>query len=194
MPELVKLTQAMPAQYQAMVLLASWCALRFGELTELRRRDIDIDMDAGRGVIHVERGVVRAAGGFVVGPPKSDAGRRDVAIPPHLLEAVAEHLACHVGPDDDALLFGSRHGGHLAASTLERHFYPARTLVGRPDLRFHDLRHTGAVLAAATGASLAELMGRLGHGTPAVALRYQHVAADRDQAIAEMLSKLAGGG
>ena len=96
-----------------------------------------------------------------------------------------------MGHEPDALLFPAQHGGHLAASTLNRHFYPARTLVGRPDLRFHDLRHTGAVLAAATGASLAELMGRLGHGTPAVALRYQHVAQDRDQAIAELLSKMA---
>ena len=92
-PELVKLTHAMPAQYQAMVLLASWCALRFGELTELRRRDVDIDIDAGRGVIHVERAVVRTGGGFMVGRPKSEAGRRDVAIPPHLLEALQEHLA-----------------------------------------------------------------------------------------------------
>ena len=94
------------------------------------------------------------------------------------------------GPDDDALLFPAHHGGHLAKSTLSRHFYAARAVAGRPDLRFHDLRHTGAVLAAATGASLAELMGRLGHGTPAAALRYQHVAADRDQAIAELLCKL----
>ena len=61
-------------------------------------------------------------------------------------------------------------------------------------MRFHDLRHTGAVLAAATGASLAELMGRLGHGTPTAALRYQHVAQDRDQTIAELLSKLARDG
>ena len=46
-------------------------------------------------------------------------------------------------------------------------YYPARAKAGRPDLRFHDLRHTGAVLAAATGATLAELMARLGHSTPA---------------------------
>jgi integrase len=193
-PELAKLTEAMPDRYQAMILLASWCALRFGELTELRRRDVDIDMDAGRGVIHVERGVVRTADGFAVGPPKSDAGRRRVAIPPHLLEAVQGHLAAHVGPDDNELLFPAHHGGHLAKSTLIRHFDKARAIAGRPDLRFHDLRHTGAVLAAATGASLAELMGRLGHGTPTAALRYQHVAADRDQTIAELLSKLARDG
>ena len=64
---------------------------------------------------------------------------------------------------------------------------------GRPDLRFHDLRHTGAVLAAQTGATLAELMGRLGHSTPGAAMRYQHAAADRDKAIAEALSRLAEG-
>ena len=116
-----------------------------------------------------------------------------MAVPPHLLQAVQEHLASHVGADDDALLFAAQHGGHLAPSTLNRHFYAARAIAGRPDLRFHDLRHTGAVLAAATGASLAELMGRLGHGTPQAALRYQHAASGRDQAIAEMLSKLADG-
>lgn len=194
LPELAKLTAAMPTQYQAMVTLAAWCAMRFGELTELRRRDVDIDIEAGRGVIHVERGVVRVGGSFVVGPPKSDAGRRDVAIPPHLLGTVQEHLACHVGHQPDALLFPAAHGGHLAPSTLGRYFDAARTVAGRPDCRFHDLRHTGAVLAAGTGASLAELMGRLGHGTPQAALRYQHVAQDRDQVIAELLSKLAGDG
>lgn len=72
-------------------------------------------------------------------------------------------------------------------------YYPARDAAGRPDLRFHDLRHTGAVLAAATGATLAELMARLGHSTAGAALRYQHAAAERDKVIAAALSKLAGG-
>jgi integrase len=62
--------------------------------------------------------------------------------------------------------------------------------VGRPDLRFHDLRHSGAVLAALTGASLAELMGRLGHSSVAAALRYQHAVDGRDREIAALLSKL----
>jgi len=47
------------------------------------------------------------------------------------------------------------------------------------------------VLAAATGATLAELMARLGHSTVSAAMRYQHAAADRDKAIAEALSGLA---
>jgi integrase len=70
---------------------------------------------------------------------------------------------------------------------------PAREAAGRPDLRFHDLRHTGATLAAVSGATLAELMARLGHSTPGAAMRYQHAAADRDKVIAQALSKLAAG-
>jgi hypothetical protein len=41
------------------------------------------------------------------------------------------------------------------------------------------------------GATLAELMARLGHSTPRAAMRYQHASADRDRVIAEALSKLA---
>lgn len=191
--ELAKLVDAMPEKYRAMILLASWCALRFGELTELRRRDVDID----EGVIRVRRGVVRVAEGFKETTPKSDAGVRDVAIPPHLVPAVRDHLVDHVAPGADSLLFPAQQGGHLAPATLYRRFYKAREAAGRPDLRFHDLRHSGAVLAAATGATLAELMGRLGHSTPAAALRYQHAAQGADKRIAEALSALAaaaGGG
>ena len=97
-----------------------------------------------------------------------------------------------MGPEQDSLLFPAHHGGHLAPSTLYRRFYAAREKAGRPDLRFHDLRHTGATLAAMTGnVTLAELMARLGHATPAAAMRYQHAAAGRDEQIAEALSRIA---
>ncbi|WP_186626604.1 site-specific integrase [Rhodococcus sp. BP22] len=185
--ELEVLVGAMPDQYQAMTLLAAWCALRFGELTELRRMDLDF----AEGVVKVRRGAVRVEGGkFEVTTPKSDAGIRDVAIPPHLIPVLKAHLSRHVGSGKDALLFPAVHGGHLAPSSLYRHFYKARALAGRDDLRWHDLRHTGAVLAASTGATLAELMGRLGHTTPQAAMRYQHRAVGRDRAIADALSDL----
>ncbi len=191
LPELEALVTAMPQRYRVMTLLAAWCALRFGELTELRRKDVDLDA----GVIRVRRGVTRVDGGFIVGTPKSDAGARDVAIPPHLIPALREHMGKSIAGGQNGLLFPSTGdpSRHLAPASLYRVFYRAREVAGRPDLRWHDLRHTGAVLAAQTGASLAELMGRLGHSTPQAAMRYQHAAKGRDAQIASALSALAEG-
>ena len=106
------------------------------------------------------------------------------AIPPHLMPLVHEHLIEHVGRGRDALLFPSAAGGGRSPVGLYEVDHPAREAAGRPDLRFHDLRHTGATLAAATGATLAKLMRRLGHSTPGAAMLYQHAADDRDAAIA----------
>jgi integrase len=104
---------------------------------------------------------------------------------------VREHLLQHAEPGRDGLLFPARNGGQLAPSSLYRVYYPARKAAGREDLAFHHLRHTGAVLAAQTGATLAELMARLGHSTPGAAMRYQHAAQERDVEIARRLSALA---
>jgi integrase len=195
--ELEVLVANMPEKKQLLVLLAAWCGLRFGELTELRRSDID--MKNGR--IKIRRAVVHVNGKAIVGTPKSDAGIRDVAIPPHLMATVKTHIAEHAQFGRDGLLFPAHDGGHLVPSSLYGRaprrtrsgwgFYQARVAAKRPDLRFHDLRHTGAVLAAQTGATLAELMARLGHSTQGAALRYQHAAADRDMEIARRLSQLA---
>lgn len=188
--ELEVIAAKMPARLRLMVLLAAWLGLRFGELAELRRHDVDL----AHNLVRVRRGVVRVKGGRVVDTPKSTAGIRPVAIPPHLVPAVEAHLAEHVPAGRGALLFPAftgRAGEHLSPESLYEHYYPARDAAGRPDLRFHDLRHTGATLAAATGATLAELMRRLGHSTPAAAMRYQHAADDRDAAIAAALSDFA---
>jgi integrase len=187
--ELEALVAALPSRYRVMALLAAWCALRFGELTELRRADVDLKA----GIVRVRRGVVRGSEGRVVKDPKSEAGRRDVHIPPHLIPGVRDHLREHVAAQQDALVFPAASGGHMSSSTLWTVWGPARKAAGREDLRFHDLRHTGAVLAAATGATLAELMARLGHSTVGAAMKYQHASADRDRVIAEALSGLAGG-
>lgn len=187
--ELAIIVEHMPDRLRLAVLIAAWCGLRQGEVLELRRGDID----RVRGVIKVRRAVTRVPGEApIVGTPKSDAGVRDVAIPPHLMPEFEHHLEAHVPPARSSLLFVGRDSGEqLASSTLYRWYYPARQAAGRSDLRWHDLRHTGATLAAATGATLAELMNRLGHSTVGAAMRYQHVAADRDRVIAEALSKMA---
>jgi hypothetical protein len=76
---------------------------------------------------------------------------------------VREHLLRHAQQGGQGLMFPSARGEHLRTSAIGRWYYPAREAAGRPDLRFHDLRRTGAVLAAQSGATLAELMHRLGH-------------------------------
>lgn len=185
--ELEVIVAEVPSKYRLLILLAAWCGLRFGELTELRRGDVHM----GKQVLRVHRAVTRVGSEYHVGPPKTEAGKRDVTIPPHLMPVIQYHLANHVEPAFDALLFPNTTGGHLCTSSLNKVWYPARRLAGREDLHFHDLRHTGATLAAATGATLADLMHRLGHATPNAAMRYQHAAQDRDKAIAEALSEFA---
>lgn len=184
--EIEIIVKSVPDRYRLMVLFAAWLALRFGELAELRRGDVDLV----NCIVHVRRGVVRTKKGRKVKDPKTEAGRRAVAIPPHLTPAIETHLSDHAALGADGLLFPANHGQQLAPSTLYRAYYPARDKANRPDLRFHDLRHTGAVLAASTGATLAELMARLGHSTPSAAMRYQHAALDRDKVIAGALSRL----
>ena len=184
--ELETITANMPDRFRLMVLLAAWCALRFGELIELRRSDVDLKA----GKIAISRAAVRVGGAVVVGTPKSVAGVRVVSLPPHLTPVVRDHLATFAVWGKDGLLFPAASGGHLNRATFFAHWDRARRAAGRPDLRLHDLRHTGAVLAAQTGATLAELMARLGHSTPAMAMRYQHAAQDRDAQIARLLSEM----
>ena len=158
LPELEVLTAAIPQKYRLMVMLAAWCGLRFGELTELRRGDIDTES----AIIHVRRAVVQVNGEFIVDKPRIGAETRDLSLPPHLLPMVRDHLTRDITGGRNGLLFPAADGRrHLAPSTFYKSYHPARDVAGRPDLTFHELRHTGALLAGSTGATLAELMGRL---------------------------------
>jgi integrase len=203
--ELAVIVENMQPRYRLAILLMTWCALRFGEMAELRRQDVSLRTNK----LRIRRGVVRVYGERRVTTPKSGAGARDVTIPPHLVPLVKAHLEEHAQPGPSGLLFPGANGAQVSQSTLNGKpgrrriikgrivnesatgFCKAREAAGRPDLRLHDLRHTGGTLAAQTGATLAELMQRLGHSTPSAAMRYQHAAKDRDKAIAEALSRLA---
>lgn len=185
--ELEILVDSLPfLRYRVIVLLAAWCALRVGELTELRRKDVDLK----NGVLKIERAVTRAEGWIAIGAPKSRAGIRPVAIPPHVLPILTEHMAT-ISSSPEALLFTASDGvSNMLPSALNQVFRRARAKAGRPDLRFHDLRHTGATLAAEAGATLAELMSRLGHSSVDAALRYQHASAAGDRKLADKLSAM----
>jgi integrase len=116
--------------------------------------------------------------------PKSQAGRRRVAFPKEIAPELHWHLERFAQQGDDGLVFIGPKGGRLRRSTFRRTWTKARTAVGLPDLHFHDLRHTGNTMAAGQGASLRELMERMGHSSARAALIYQHATKERDEAIA----------
>lgn len=185
--ELAELSEALPERLRLMVELAAWCALRFGEVAELRRSDVDTD----KGVIRVLRAVQWVDGVKTVGAPKADSNGT-VAIPPHLLPLMRAHLAAHAQAGSDGLLFPTARGEQHRAPTFHKNYWrPARERIGKPELRFHDLRHTGSTLAAEAGATLAEQMKRLRHTTASAAMRYQHAAQDSDARLARNLSAMA---
>jgi integrase len=181
------IAKAMPDRYRLMVLLAGYCGLRSGELRELRRKDVNLELAQ----IRVERSVSKVGSEFIVGTPKTEAGIRDAQMPAALVPHVAAHLERFVARDAEALLFPARQGGHMNESSLKKVYFPPRDSVGRSDLRFHDLRHSSAVLAAKQGATLAELMAWLGHASPQAAMIYQHALEDSKVRIAAGLSVLA---
>lgn len=182
--------EATPERFRLALLLLAWCQLRRGEVLALQRRHVDLLHQR----IAVEQAWVVPMGGKpIIGPPKSEAGMRTVTLPPNVVAAVEDHLERFVAPGPDAWLFATVTGTAVSPRNFTRAWSKAREAAGRPDLHLHDLRHSGLTWAAASGASIAELMRRGGHASPRAALRYQHATEDRDRAIAEALGDLARG-
>jgi integrase len=189
-PEVAALADAIDEQFKALVLISAWCGLRWGEVTALRREDIDSDC----AVITVAQGVVHRDGKCFVDTPKSKKGRV-VVTPPHIRPVIKKHLATHVGKEPGALVFPASRSCHLSDKTFRRYFTAALTKIGRdgkkrPRPAIHDLRHFAGTQAARVG-NLVETMGRLGHSTVKASLIYQGIVSGRDAEIAEALSKLA---
>ena len=100
------------------------------------------------------------------------------------------HIDLYAQPGPDGLVFSSVDGQLLRRSNFRRRVWePATAEVGMSGFRFHDLRHTAATLAAASGASLKALMARIGHASAAAALRYQHVIDGQDSDIVRYLER-----
>jgi integrase len=184
------IADAVDPRYRAMVQLATWAGLRFGEVGGLKRLDVDLKA----GTVRIERQLLELKSGkHVEGPPKSAAGHRLIALPPHVVPEIALHLASFVGSEPTSHVFTSPDGNPLRRSNFNRRVWqPACAAVGIQGFRFHDLRHTGNTFAASTGASTKELMARMGHASPRAALIYQHASPERDRVLADALSRLVG--
>jgi integrase len=185
--QVAALVDAIEDRYGGMVLLAAWCSFRLGELLALTREDVDLQA----GTVRIDKAAAELKHGErIIGPPKTEAGVRITAVPPHVVPLVEEHLRVFSGAGEKALVFVGTHGQPVRRASFYTAWKRATSATGLNGLHFHDLRHTGSTLAAGVGASTKELMSRLGHASADAALRYQHATTERDQAIAKALSEL----
>jgi integrase len=168
------------------VLLAAFVGLRKGELLGLRRCDLELD---SRQLTVAQQRQLDRHGAHLVGPPKTEAGRRTITIPAAIVPDLRAHLLKYAQPAADGYVFTGFRGDALAPHVLHQRWSSARGSLGLDHLHFHDLRHLAGTLTASTGAGTKELMHRLGHASPQAALRYQHATRERDTAIADAIDR-----
>lgn len=177
----------MPARFRAMVLLAAFASLRWGEVSALRRCDIAEDGSW----VRINRAFVESTEkGLIVGPPKSKAGARTLTLPTAVRPDILRHLETYTQGSRDALVFTGENGGALRRPNFNQRVKWTATVtkMGLKGLHFHDLRHAGNTWAAQAGTSTRDLMTRMGHDDMRAALIYQHASNEADQAIADRLS------
>ncbi|MDQ1293553.1 MAG: hypothetical protein QG608_1434 [Actinomycetota bacterium] len=188
--QVFELAERVPARFRLLVLVTTFGSLRWGEVTALRRCDFDSDT----GTVHVRGAFVQSSGGGgpVRSAPKSRAGLRSIILPQPVAQMLAGHLSCMSDQDPEALIFTGSGGSPLLRGSFNRaaRWSECVRAIGVPGLHFHDLRHTGNHLAAQSGASLRDLMLRMGHDSMRAALIYQHANQNAGRHIAVCLDGL----
>jgi integrase len=158
--QVLDLARAMPERYRPLVLLGAGAGLRQGEAFGLARDRVDVEA----GMITIDQQVVIVARHPVLAPPKTSASVRDVPMPRFLKEAVTGHAEKLSLAEKDVLCRTPRR------TLLRRDYFnreiwkPAVKAAGLPeDTTFHDLRHTFASTALASGVPISEVSRWLGH-------------------------------
>jgi integrase len=124
--------------------------------------------------------------------PKTEAGRRTVAIPPFLIEVLEQQLAERAQPGKDGLVFVNTRGKtpHLSSFTSQT-WKKARERIGRPDLRWHDLRHTWVAMKIEAGAHPKEIQEEAGHSSYNTTMNiYGHLFESRGEKTADAMDAM----
>ena len=102
----------------------------------------------------------------------------------------AAELAGSAWNNEMNLVFTNELGEHLTNETVYKTYKRIVTELGRPDLKFHDLRHTYATISLEAGDDIKTLQGNLGHATASFTLdRYGHVSDNMKLKSAKNMEK-----
>lgn len=154
--------------------------LRQGEALGLMWENVDLD----EGVIRVRQSLQRVKGqGLVMGGLKSNAGRRDIALPDELVKQLRAHRKAQTEErvaagsmwEDHGLVFCQRIGKPIDHSRDWKAWRNLLKAAGVEHRRLHDARHSAATILLAQGVSTRVVMQILGHSQISVTMRYQHV-------------------
>jgi integrase len=181
--------------HKQLVYVLGTCGLRFGEVAELRWRDLDLKNLR----VRISRSVTLVDRVFEVGPPKNDKSRT-VAIPAFVADLLQ--------PGDlDGLVFTDSRDGYMRGSNVRRRWwsqavaavqlFPQITAdaAGQQavvyDFKLHELRHTAASLAIQAGANIKALQNMLGHKSAGLTLdRYGHLYESDVEAVGVAMNDL----
>ncbi|MDT5391160.1 MAG: hypothetical protein QOE04_4801 [Mycobacterium sp.] len=166
-------------EYDALVLVLAYCGLRWGEVTALKRGDVEFD----RGRIEVTGAVEKVGKQYRLGTTKTHE-RRSVPIPPPVLTLLRERIGSKAS---DKLVFPGA-AGFLKNYEFRKVFDPAAARAGVGGLAPQELRHTCASLAIASKANVKVVQRLLGHATATMTLdRYGHLYPDELDDVAEQM-------
>ncbi len=189
--EVAKIAKAMGGSLTMMVLLMSYGGLRYGEVTEMRRKDINLAKNGTKQYyeLQISRAVTYVDKKFIVGSPKSKASKRTVALTSSLSELIRIFLDnFDISGHPGSLLFPSPSDPevHMRNDYFAKRLIKAKKVVGLSSsgITPHSFRHFAGTYFAASGANLAEVKSWLGDSSTAAVQRYLHPVG-RDSSIAQ---------
>jgi integrase len=157
----------------------------------------DVDLDAGR--LRIVQTIVQTRSLVSIGQPKTDRGRRSVALDratvgtlrDHRRRMLQERLLVGADFDDLGLVFHQPDGSWLRPDAVSASFLRRVRRYGLPRLTLHSLRHTWATLALERGVHPRVVQERLGHSTIAITLGiYSHVSPTLHDEAAQLVADL----
>jgi integrase len=179
--QVAEMAEAVGPEYRLVVLFLAYTGLRWGEMAALRVNRLDFL----RRRALIAESVTPIRGVMTFGPTKGHE-RREVPLPTFLLEELAAHVRGKAA--DDPVFIGER-GGVMRSQTFQRAaLTEAAAALGVPGFHPHELRHSAASLAIASGADVKVVQQMLGHKSAVMTLdQYGHLFGDRLDVVADAM-------
>ena len=129
--------------------------LRRGELLGLKWEDVDLE----QGIIHVRRQIARIDGEIVKAPLKTKNSYRTLSIGADAVESLREQQR----KTNSEYVFPLPTGSPISLDSVLHMLHRVLKRAGLPEIRFHDMRHTFAMVALQNGVDIKTVSGMLGH-------------------------------